>query len=268
MLPGFEGRPSLPTGSVSVHFDFLMHLVSFVIRLNLRSNKMRPIGSIFGFFGLACSGFFAGHTADVAENLLSVFRTRHLSQERPRQSLNLLKFGLQSAFYSSVGIASFYILGGRAKHLIPSSLFRPGAFARGSLPATGTDYASQSQRDKLFRIGRRHGCHHCGKKLWNSSAMHADHIPPNGLNTIKKQAQSFFPQCLKCSSLQSNAVRTRTDTAVTGTLLRISSIWVPSNVLWFILGPFLVSQFALFFGPEESLDPSTQGDDSEKNKKR
>jgi hypothetical protein len=103
----------------------------------------------------------------------------------------------------------------------------------GSLPAT-LAYATDAQRQTLATLGRRFGCHTCGAtrvELTRAGAAAksgllrgdvpswvADHMPPVKYVALRNQmlwrrltgctvTQRFFPQCSKCSLVQSAAVR-------------------------------------------------------------
>lgn len=57
------------------------------------------------------------------------------------------EFSLDDALVDAfVGVAFFKALRGSFSGVLPSDLLRPGAFARRSIPATGTDYASSSAK--------------------------------------------------------------------------------------------------------------------------
>ncbi len=47
------------------------------------------------------------------------------------------------------------MMGGRFRSVMPSDLFKPGALARGSLPAAGKEYASDTFRGELKILMRR-----------------------------------------------------------------------------------------------------------------
>ncbi len=47
------------------------------------------------------------------------------------------------------------MMGGRFRSVMPSDLFKPGALARGSLPAAGKVYASDTFRGELKILMRR-----------------------------------------------------------------------------------------------------------------
>lgn len=108
-----------------------------------------------------------------------------------------------------------------------------GAVARGSVPAAGKAYATDSEKQVLNRYFWRDGCHHCGRRRGESCI--GDHMPPNKVaNELEEQAkrlpkllkspalrwlprsvglplgrpkQRFYPHCEACSQRQSAAVR-------------------------------------------------------------
>ncbi len=94
----------------------------------------------------------------------------------------------------------FRALGGRFSSVLPSSLVRPGAFARECLPSKGPEYATHGQKNLIQTLGRKYGCHSCGRR-WLTQFV-ADHQPPS--NTLKNSLtqQYFYPQCPKCSNVQ------------------------------------------------------------------
>jgi hypothetical protein len=116
----------------------------------------------------------------------------------------------------AAGAALFAAGGGRFWAVSPSCLTSLGAFARparGSLPAT-LEYASKSERGAIQALGRRFGCHSCGK--WARTSFVADHMPPLSEVRVANRAlwrrllrrpvaQRFYPQCTSCSALQSVA---------------------------------------------------------------
>lgn len=96
-------------------------------------------------------------------------------------------------------------------------------------------YASDAERHALAKLGRKFGCHTCGATRveltragaaaksgllrGNVPSWVADHMPPVKYVNLRNQklwrrltgctvAQRFFPQCSKCSQVQSAAVRT------------------------------------------------------------
>ncbi|DBA72524.1 TPA: hypothetical protein ACH3X2_010284 [Trebouxia sp. C0005] len=79
---------------------------------------------------------------------------------------------------AAMGIILYKMMGGSFRSVMPSDLFKPGALARGSLPAAGKEYASDTFRGELKILMRRDGCHHCGRRKGKTIG---DHIPPNKL---------------------------------------------------------------------------------------
>lgn len=107
--------------------------------------------------------------------------------------------------------------------LSPSSYTARGSFARKGIPIIASsstssfNYATQSQRNALEKIGRRFGCHTCGSRLLRDNSkkiiFHGDHIPPvsvaKQINSLwynriigRTVAQKFYPQCTICSNKQ------------------------------------------------------------------
>ena len=125
------------------------------------------------------------------------------------------------------------------RSVLPSDLFRRGSFGwRGLRVRRGEEYASAAEKADVHALGRLYGCHHCGQRintekqrvsrllrtttaapvatdgvsLFQLPEAHqvvgfvADHIPPNKYNR-HGDAQTFYPQCPRCSLLQSHAVK-------------------------------------------------------------
>lgn len=128
----------------------------------------------------------------------------------------------------AVGGLAFALLSrGNVGRILPSDVSRVGANARRSIPAKGSDYASEGQKRSLQTWLKRDGCHHCGS---TRGKVIGDHMPPNkkafgsaaraaanrGASTTRRvfnfirgvPLQRFYPQCEACSALQSVAVRT------------------------------------------------------------
>lgn len=125
-----------------------------------------------------------------------------------------------------VGLIAFKIFGGRFWGIAPSSFTQIGSFARLSIPASSSSYASSLQRKSIERIGRLSGCHTCGSRVLLSTGksvkFHADHMPPNAV--VKQMNdkwfrrllgisanQRFFPQCTKCSGIQGGILASATN---------------------------------------------------------
>lgn len=84
-----------------------------------------------------------------------------------------------------VGLSVFVLLErGAFRTVFPSSVIAPGVFAnfgnwyKNSIPATG-DVATESQRNKVQRLGKLFGCHQCGSRhVFTKETFIADHMPP------------------------------------------------------------------------------------------
>ncbi len=89
----------------------------------------------------------------------------------------------------------------------PSTLV-PGPYAGRSIPARGPGRRfTDAERQQINEIGRRTGCHTCGKKQPGTDKGNfiPDHQPPNALNP-KGCPQRLYPQCLECSQRQGGEV--------------------------------------------------------------
>ena len=125
---------------------------------------------------------------------------------------------------------------------LPSSLITTGVYASTPwhwhkrmpfvLAATG-DVASAAQRMTIQKMGRIHGCHHCGsRQVLSSFNFIADHMPPTKqvkdmnarwyrrMSGIEAQ-QQLLPQCNTCFTRQGGAVRSGTHALVYHMRLRI-----------------------------------------------
>ena len=103
---------------------------------------------------------------------------------------------------SFAGVVVFKVLGGRFRVVLPSNLFKPGAFANDWIPARWEQYAAHYERHLMQQIGRKHGCHSCGTRR---GKFIADHQPPIKLSS-PGELMRFYPHCGRCSSLQGNAL--------------------------------------------------------------
>lgn len=118
------------------------------------------MSTAFGFCGCTLAGAAAGRAS---ASLAGVGKRREA----------------ESAWIgAAVGVASFALLGGRYAALLPSDVAKPGAFAARSIPASGREYASASEKEALVKIYKRSGCHTCGSKSLKRSVI-GDHMPPN-----------------------------------------------------------------------------------------
>ncbi len=68
--------------------------------------------------------------------------------------------------------AALQMMGGRFRSVMPSNLIYPGACAIESLPAPGSEYASQAAKGELRRLFAR-----CSKVLLKASALALEATP-------------------------------------------------------------------------------------------
>lgn len=185
----------------------------------MRISCATPIaGPCAGAAGVAAASVVAGHTSRKV-------------QQWWEKGKNPFERGLfedlrkEDAIVDAVmGMGLFKLLGGSFRSVLPSDLRFPGALAKESLPARGSDYATDIQRAELRLLHQRHGCHHCGSKRGPTVA---DHMPPNkvvhgGVEGPPKRKvlwwtlprkiikQRFYPECARCSQKQAECVRTAT----------------------------------------------------------
>lgn len=124
----------------------------------------------------------------------------------------------------------FKALGGRFKAVLPSNLFKPGAFANQWIPARWEQYAAHYERHLMQQMGKKHGCHSCGTR---QGKFIADHQPPIKLSS-PGELLKFYPHCRKCASLQGNALSRIQPSRVavhTHTSLRLHHLFLPYPLL-------------------------------------
>lgn len=171
-----------------------------------------------------------------------------------------VSFGAPEVLLSTLcGAVVFRALGGRFSSVLPSSLTRPGAFAREGIPARGVQYATDSQRVFIQQLGRKHGCHSCGRR-GSSVKFVADHQPPSKLVEKSGQvgtiAQRFFPQCGRCANRQGGILASKAGKTVS----KLSIVVHPFALRLYHL--FLPVPFGVAFvksqyssGKEDSTEP-------------
>ncbi|MCO5605436.1 hypothetical protein L7F22_059620 [Adiantum nelumboides] len=175
--------------------------------------------SVLGCLAVSSSSLAAGQASFAAQKYLKQGPGRPKDFVIPKED---------AAFAVIVGVVAFKIFGGRFCNLMPSHVCHPGALANFSIQASGPNFATQIQSQKIRRAFLKDGCHHCGSRSGQSIA---DHIPPNKIVKIlqqqKKQgfwiklfnlkvgdwakkfrpkratSQRFYPQCVSCMKRQS-----------------------------------------------------------------
>ena len=188
----------------------------------LRLTCSTPTPSLGSFLGAG-----AVLTASAAASLSVVSLAASLSS-RGEYQLNR-----GDVLFSTVtGVAVFKVLGGRFRSVLPSHLLGPGAFAALPIPSKGQRYATAHQREALNLIGRRYGCHSCGRR---GQSFIADHQPPNKL-ALPGARQNFFVHCRSCSVRQGailsrssvNSMKDPSAVVTHGSSLRLYHLFVPT----------------------------------------
>ena len=203
---------------------------NFILKpLRISCKLPNAIVSAVGGMSVIASGIFASDVFVLSceslrkSALLSVKNNtahRRFNLEFKKTEENMLIYGAGS-------LLVFKIFGGKMRQVVPSHLFHPGAFAKISVPAAGKDYAGLSAKRKLNILGRRYGCHSCGKRRQNDFI--ADHMPPNKLVKFY-QPQVFYPQCKPCSQKQGGALSSMNKFRAIqthSTTLRKYHLWLP-----------------------------------------
>ncbi|EKX74347.1 conserved hypothetical protein [Theileria equi strain WA] len=158
---------------------------------------------------------------EAVENIVDSENTRVKSEKLQSTKRQLLK--REIAVISAYSLATFLLLGG-------NEITHPGAYAmpKLSLEANGYKYATKAQKRTIQKVGKTYGCHTCGY-ISQIERYIADHQPPSGVVkqrlkgkyisfllkhnlvplSLVKPKQHFYPQCIKCSQIQSRIVRKR-----------------------------------------------------------
>lgn len=133
-----------------------------------------------------------------------------------------------------MGVVVFKTLGGRFNAVLPSNLFKPGAFSHSWIPARWEQYAAHYERHLMQQIGGRHGCHSCGTRR---GKFIADHQPPIKLSSPRELLR-FYPHCGRCASLQGNALSRSRPSRIavrTHSSLRLYHLFLPTPLLLILL---------------------------------
>jgi len=191
----------------------------------LHAGHPLPLVASSGFVGVALSSTLSQLLAPALTSELMGLRSRLVRKEEVvgPSLLSLPLFaGLERNFFRTA---------------LPSSIISTGVYARrgGGVPAT-SEVATQAQRKWIQRMGRLHGCHHCGyRPLVNFSGRVkyiADHMPPTNrvyieskkmwrkVLNLTKMKQMLYPQCGKCCSIQASAARANAHKPIFHTALR------------------------------------------------
>ena len=198
----------LSTGSVieekALLASTLTGAASFPTLLGVFQQIFKPLKLYCGNRVCSLLGFASVTVASYGASWAAIRAFRYAQEKDPR--INLRSFEERELAVSTVGgILIFKVFGGRFKSVLPSHLLLPGAFATMCIPAS-LMRAYHPVARKLQELGRRYGCHSCGRRL--GTKFVADHQPPSAIVRQSGQeiAQQFFPQCTRCSNLQGPVV--------------------------------------------------------------
>lgn len=168
------------------------------------------------------------------------------------------------------------------KTSLASSILTTGSFASvfgGAIPSSSS-VATPYQRTLIQRMGRVHGCHHCGsRQLFGSGAYFiADHMPPTKL--VEKMnhsflrrllrlsvSQSLMPQCLGCFSLQGNAVKRHLHVPVFQNGPRLVYL-APLLAAWLAENPYFGKQLKKLTNPMVDVLAEVERETRERSRRR
>ena len=214
--------------------------------LGISTGSVRPIPTICGMATVTVASFIA-HSAAICSNRYCTERQKRkksisdaikvawshrpslIDQRIPNDTGVFWTNGPNNPFLHTirvcvVGLLCFKLLGGRYWSVAPSSYTHVGSYARGSIVATD-QYATPVQRLAVQRLGRRFGCHTCGRKplpfLPSKITFIGDHQPPKSvayqLNQQwfrrllgRKIPFRFYPHCVTCSNKQGGILASAT----------------------------------------------------------
>ena len=190
-------------GAGAVTFPVVLGINQLLILKPLRIATHLPalVTATIGGLSITSAAVSASYAVITAYSLAGPF----VSPLR-RDTSNNMRINVPELIASSlVSVALFRSLGGRFSSVIPSHLAAPGAFARQWIPAYSNKYATDSEKAIIQEIGRKYGCHSCGKR-YSVSKFVSDHQPPTGTLPYGGGVQRFYPQCDRCSGLQGGLV--------------------------------------------------------------
>ena len=166
----------------------------------------RAVSSVCGGIAVGVAGFIASVATIKTCSAMQLWQrltddTGSSSGAGPNGHVDVSLSELAVSSVSAMVI--FRALGGRFSSVLPSHLMKPGSFAREGILAGGAQNASEPKRATIQILGRRHGCHSCGRR--RISQFIADHQPPTKLLTPGESPATFqqlLPHCPRCSGRQ------------------------------------------------------------------
>ena len=174
--------------------------------------SQRAVSSLWGGVAVGVAGFLASVATIKTCSAVQLWQ-RRLADGAGRPGAGTrrhIEVTLPELAISSVSaMVIFRALGGRFSSVLPSHLMRPGSFAREGILAGGAQNASEPKRATIQLLGRRHGCHTCGRR--RIPHFIADHQPPTKLLASGETTPTFqqlLPHCPSCSGRQGGLLAT------------------------------------------------------------
>lgn len=260
-VSGDPAAAALAYATGAVTFRASLHAANVAAHAIRVCSRQRIVGPPLAALGVGAAGVVACDAFKHAYGLVHRRSAREALDELERRARRVLAEPRRSAerlaevalgfdtrerrFYAFGTVVAAAASAGTLRRYLPSDLSKRGAFNAGYLPdAPYKAYADKRERRKVQRLGRRHGCHHCGARFRPAAAGRtfvADHIPPNKYAEGRKQR--FYPQCERCCGLQARAVATDVRKLVTHRGTRLYHAFWPLPLLWHVAGAY-VNEFA------------------------
>jgi hypothetical protein len=196
--------------------------------LLVHSGRAYPLTAAWGFICTGASLIVANRGANMAFPQPSSWWGG--SRERLQRYSELRQTVVGLGLYGMLEMRSF-------RTAIPSSIISVGVYAHSpwiwtqKMPeviSATSEVATSAQRMAVQRLGKLHGCHHCGsRQVFNLAKLKglpnnfiADHMPPTKyvteanqrwyrqlLGGLWRKKQQLLPQCQSCFQQQGSAVR-------------------------------------------------------------
>lgn len=143
MAEWWSGGPGAPRADPHRAAFFRPQAACFAARLSCATPLLAPTA---GALGVALSSALAGQAS---------LRVRRATRADGRDPPPRMWRRADVVCDAVMGVVLFRAMGGRYRSLLPSDLVKPGACAVESLPAPGSQYASEVSKGELARLMRR-----------------------------------------------------------------------------------------------------------------
>ncbi|XP_033120369.1 uncharacterized protein LOC117119644 [Anneissia japonica] len=249
---GYDNKAVLYSSSIGAFvFPVSLGLIQHTVFRILAITNGSIFASALGLAAVGMSGCAASVALTEASDRLR--ERAYFSWREPSYSALPKPYSLNN--HEDLKLLTVYFIGtvvvfkacrGRFSSVLPSSVKHPGAFANVGIVGSHR-YAHKSQRVKIMQMGRKLGCHTCGRK-WFSKSFIADHQPPLALShnnrgkkylfgvlRYPKTQQKLYPQCKKCSLKQQKHIQSPKNYSAVVThasSLRIYHLFLPLPYIW------------------------------------